>query len=218
MQFLRGSQHPSQGHSSDALCLAAFRADTGKEGKKFGEMHDVFVKMADGGDDSYGQFLAFAAFAAFTVPLVQHGRGLAPSWVRGFGEYDVLNADIETFYHAFRIGQSGDPVKGTVVSECIVKLCYGDFTKQGVKHYAGCGKGLFRNIGKKDMAVIMESLKTQTVDETQKVVNNNQGWVWFAAEMSIVGPAMELCSVPYGKRVVLVVKQANVNELYFVMK
>ena len=53
------------------------------------------------------------------------------------------------------------------------------------------------------------------VDETQKVANDGKGWVWLAAEMSPGGLAVELFqSVPYGKRALLVAKQANVNELF----
>merc|ERR1712211_189498 len=85
------------------------------------------------------------------------------------------------------------------------------------------------NIGKKDIAIAMQSLKEQMknpmfvtkggvgygVDETQKVADDGKGWVWLAAEMSPGGLAVELFkAVPYGKRAVLVAKQSNVDELF----
>merc|ERR1712050_111488 len=84
-------------------------------------------------------------------------------------------------------------------------------------------------VGKKDIAVGVAKLKEQManptfvtkggicygVDESQKIVNDNKGWVWLAADMSPGGLAVELFqSVPFGKRALLVAKQANVNELF----
>ena len=81
-------------------------------------------------------------------------------------------------------GQGGDPPKGTVLSELVVKFFHGDFTPQGFKRYSGLWKGPPPgNIGKKDIAVGVAKLKEQManpmfvtkggvgygVDETQKV-------------------------------------------------
>merc|ERR1711948_234459 len=140
------------------------------------------------------------------------------------------DADIEKFYAEVTTGSGGDPPKGTVVAELIVKFFHGEFTPQGFKRYSGLWKGPPPgNIGRKDIAVGMEGLKAQManpmfvtkggvgygIDETQKVVNDNKGWVWLAAEMSPGGLAVELfTSVPYGKRAILVAKRANVDEMF----
>merc|ERR1712204_89386 len=50
---------------------------------------------------------------------------------RGGGEYDVSDADIEAFYTETISGNGGDPPKGTIAAELIVKFFYGEFTKQG---------------------------------------------------------------------------------------
>ncbi|CAJ1384861.1 unnamed protein product [Effrenium voratum] len=140
------------------------------------------------------------------------------------------DADIDAFYNSLLTGSGGDPPKGTVLSELIVKFFHGDFTPQGFKRYSGLWKGPPPgNIGKKDIAIGVEKLKEQManpmfvtkggvgygVDETQKVVDDGKGWVWLAAEMSPGGLAVELFkAVPYGKRAVLVAKQNNVAELF----
>ncbi|CAJ1372235.1 unnamed protein product, partial [Effrenium voratum] len=118
---------------------------------------------------------------------------------RGGGEYDISDADIEAFYQSLLTGSGGDPAKGTVLSELIVKFFHGEFTPQGFQRYSGLWKGPPPgNIGKKDIAVGVEKLKQQManpmfvtkagvgygVDETQKVVDDGKGWVWLAAEMS----------------------------------
>merc|ERR1712061_719168 len=122
--------------------------------------------------------------------------------------FDVTDADIEAFYANICTGGGGDPPKGSVVSELIVKFFHGEFTPQG----------------KKDIAVGIASLKVQMknpmfvtkggigygVDESQKVADDGKGWVWLAAEMSPGGLAVELFkSVPYGKRASLVAKSSN---------
>jgi len=103
---------------------------------------------------------------------------------RGGGEYDISDADIQNFYNSLLTGQGGDPPKGTVLSELVVKFFHGDFTPQGFKRYSGLWKGPPPgNIGKKDIAVGVAKLKEQManpmfvtkggvgygVDETQKV-------------------------------------------------
>ena len=149
---------------------------------------------------------------------------------RGGGEYDVSDADIQAFYSSLLTGSGGDPPKGTVLSELVVKFFHGEFTPQGFKRYSGLWKGPPPGaIGKKDIAVGVQGLKAQManpmfvtkggvgygVDETQKVVDDGKGWVWLAAEMSPGGLALELFkSVPYGKRALLVAKQSNVDELF----
>merc|ERR1711933_186825 len=146
------------------------------------------------------------------------------------GEYEVSDGDIEAFYAETISGSGGDPPKGTIVAELIVKFFYGEFTPQGFKRYSGLWKGPPPGtIGKKDIKVGMESFKAQMknpmfvtkggvgygVDETQKVVDDGKGWVWLAAEMSPGGLAVELFkSVPYGKRAILVAKQSNVDEMF----
>jgi hypothetical protein len=178
----------------------------------------------------FGQLLAFVAPAVPTTAPAQHGRGQVSLRARGGGEYDVSDADIQNFYNGLLGGAGGDVPKGTVLAELIVKFFHGDFTPQGFKRYSGLWKGPPPgNIGKKDIAVGMSKLKEQMsnpmfvtkggvgygVDETQKVVNDNKGWVWLAGEMSPGGLAVELFqSVPYGKRAILVAKQANVEELF----
>merc|ERR1712153_284831 len=127
---------------------------------------------------------------------------------RGGGEYDVSDADIEAFYQQLLTGSGGCPPKGNVVSEMVVKFFHGEYTPQGFIRYSGLWKGPPPGtIGKKDIAV--------GVEETLKVINDNKGWVWLAAEMSPGGLALELFqSVPFGKRALVVAKQANVDELF----
>merc|ERR1712217_506351 len=110
-------------------------------------------------------------------------------------------------------GGGGNPAKGTVLSELVVKFFHGEFTSKGFVRYSGMWKGPPPGtIGKKDISVGMEGLKAQMknpmfvskggigygVDESQKVLDDNKGWVWLAAEMSPGGLALELLkSVPY---------------------
>jgi hypothetical protein len=149
---------------------------------------------------------------------------------RGGGEYDVSDADIETFYSELTTGSGGLPPKGNVVSEMVVKFFHGEFTPQGFKRYAGMWKGPPPGtIGKKDIAVglagLVEQMKNPMfvskggvgygVDESQKVLDDGKGWVWLAAEMSPGGLALELLkSVPFGKRAILVAKQDKVDEMF----
>jgi len=178
-------------------------------------------------------YSATQLLAAFVAAPLSGSQLRAPSvglQARGGGEYDISDADIQNFYAQVTTGSGGDPPKGTVVSELIVKFFHGDFTPQGFKRYSGLWKGPPPgNIGKKDIAIGTAGLKTQMknpmfvtkagggygIDETQKVADDGKGWVWLAAEMSPGGLAVELFkSVPYGKRALLVAKQSNVDELF----
>merc|ERR1712039_558723 len=161
--------------------------------------------------------------------LRQQRAGSLALQARG-GEYEVSDADIQAFYDETITGSGGDPPKGSIVAELIVKFFYGEFTPQGFKRYSGLWKGPPPGtIGKKDIKVGMESFKAQMknpmfvtkgdigygVAETQKVEDDGKGWVWLAAEMSPGGLAVELFkSVPYGKRAILVAKQSNVDEMF----
>jgi len=154
-------------------------------------------------------------------PVTLHARG---------GEYEVTDDDIAKFYEETISGSGGEPPKGTVVSEMIVKFFHGEFTPQGFKRYSGNWKGPPPGtIGKKDIAMGLAGLKEQFkkpmfvskggvgygVDESKKVVDDGKGWVWLAAEMSPGGLALELFkSVPFGKRALLVAKQDNVDEMF----
>merc|ERR1711976_840326 len=171
-----------------------------------------------------------AAPSASPSPPQVRSRGLVALQARRGGEYDVSDADIESFYAQLTTGSGGDPPKGGVVSELIVKFFHGEFTKQGFKRYSGMWKGPPPGtVGKKDIAVGIKGLAEQMkspmfvskggigygVDETQKVEDDGKGWVWLAAEMSPGGLAVELFkSVPYGKRAILVAKQSNVDEMF----
>merc|ERR1719150_2217145 len=146
-------------------------------------------------------------------------RGATVLQARGGGEYDVSDADIEAFYQETISGGGGDPPKGTITAELIVKFFHGEFTPQGFKRYSGLWKGPPPGtIGMKDIAVGMASMKEQFknpmyvskggvgygVDETRKVADDGKGWVWLAAEMSPGGLALEMFkSVPCGKRALL---------------
>merc|ERR1712203_163920 len=100
------------------------------------------------------------------------GRAAVALEARG-GEYEVSDADIANFYAETISGSGGDPPKGTIVAELIVKFFYGDFTPQGFKRYSGLWKGPPPgSIGKKDIKMGIE------------------GWVWIAAEMSPGGLAI----------------------------
>mmetsp|Transcript_119692 Transcript_119692/g.298501 ORF Transcript_119692/g.298501 Transcript_119692/m.298501 type:complete len:228 (+) Transcript_119692:60-743(+) len=177
-------------------------------------------------------FIAFVGVPSTTSAQGSHLRlqGLTAVQARGGGEYDVSDADIERFYAELTNGVGGEPPKGNLVSEMIVKFFHGEFTTQGFKRYSGLWKGPPPgNIGKKDIAVGLQGLKEQMknpmfvtkggvgygVDESQKVVDDGKGWVWLAAEMSPGGLSVELLtSVPYGKRAILVAKQSNVDEMF----
>mmetsp|Transcript_4237 Transcript_4237/g.7204 ORF Transcript_4237/g.7204 Transcript_4237/m.7204 type:complete len:224 (+) Transcript_4237:81-752(+) len=149
---------------------------------------------------------------------------------RGGGEYDVSDADIASFYAETISGAGGDPPKGTIVAELIVKFFHGEFTPQGFKRYSGLWKGPPPGtIGKKDIAIAMESLKVQMknpmfvtkggigygIDETMKVADDGKGYTWIAAEMSPGGLAIELFqSVPYGKRALFCAKKGMEDEMF----
>jgi len=163
-------------------------------------------------------------------PSLRQHRAAVALEARGGGEYDVSDADIEAFYAETISGSGGDPPKGTIVAELIVKFFHGEFTPQGFKRYSGLWKGPPPgSIGKKDIVIGVASLKEQMknpmfvtkggvgygVDETQKVVDDGKGWVWIAAEMSPGGLAIELFkSTPYGKRALFVAKSSNVDEMF----
>lgn len=185
-----------------------------------------------------GAVLAAAAYSASQLlafvgaPAPSHLRQASPIALsaRGGGEYDVSDADIQKFYEETISGSGGDPPKGNVVSEFVVKFFHGEFTPQGFKRYSGNWKGPPPGtIGKKDIEMGIKGLKEQFknpmfvtkggigygVDETKKVVDDGKGWVWLAAEMSPGGLAIELFkSVPFGKRALLVAKQNNVDEMF----
>merc|ERR1712066_407687 len=161
--------------------------------------------------------------------LRQQRAGSVALQARG-GEYEVSDADIANFYAETISGSGGDPPKGTIVAELIVKFFYGDFTPQGFKRYSGLWKGPPPGtIGKKDIKMGMEGLKAQMknpmfvtkggigygIDETKKVVDDGKGWVWIAAEMSPGGLAIELFkSTPFGKRALFCAKSSNVDEMF----
>jgi len=161
--------------------------------------------------------------------LRQQRAGSVALQARG-GEFEVSDADIQAFYDETISGGGGDPPKGAIVSELIVKFFHGEFTPQGFKRYSGLWKGPPPGtIGKKDIKVGIEGLKAQMknpmfvskggigygIDETQKVEDDGKGWVWLAAEMSPGGLAVELFkSVPFGKRALLVAKSSNVDEMF----
>merc|ERR1712113_1114716 len=87
-------------------------------------------------------------------------RGATTLQARGGGEYDVSDADIEAFYKETISGNGGDPPKGMVVSELIVKFFYGDFTPQGFVRYSGLWKGPPPGtIGKKDIKIGYDKMK-----------------------------------------------------------
>ncbi|CAE7299161.1 dnaJ, partial [Symbiodinium sp. KB8] len=181
-------------------------------------------------DFLFGSWYAGVRLAAFVAAPAAPKAPRTQLQARGGGEYDVSDADIQAFYSSLLTGSGGDPPKGTVLSELVVKFFHGEFTPQGFKRYSGLWKGPPPgSIGKKDIAVGVQGLKAQManpmfvtkggvgygVDETQKVVDDGKGWVWLAAEMSPGGLALELFkSVPYGKRALLVAKQSNVDELF----
>lgn len=159
-------------------------------------------------------------------------RGATALQARGGGEYDVSDADIEAFYTETISGSGGNPPKGAVTSELMVKFFYGDFTPQGFKRYAGLWKGPPPGtIGKKDIKIGFEKMKEFFeapidqfiskggigfgVDETKKVLDDGKGYIWLAAEMSPGGLALETFkSTPYGKRALFCAKMDNVGELW----
>merc|ERR1711953_1385176 len=152
--------------------------------------------------------LALSFIAAPTPPSAGHqlrSRGATALQARGGEEYPVTDADIEAFYAETISGTGGNPPKGQITAELIVKFFHGDFTPQGFKRYSGLWKGPPPGtIGKKDIKIGVEGLKAQMknpmfvtkggigygVDETQKVVDDGKGWVWIAAEMSPGGLAI----------------------------
>merc|ERR1712084_24754 len=175
------------------------------------------------------------AFVASPAPLqpapqLRQQRSSAVALQARGGEYEVSDADIEAFYAETISGSGGDPPKGKVVSELIVKHFYGEFTPQGFKRYSGNWAGPPPNtLGRKDIAAAMPILKEQMknpmfvtkggvgygVDETAKVVDDGKGWVWIAAQMSPRVLAIGLFkSVPFGKRALFVAKAANVDEMF----
>merc|ERR1711997_772550 len=105
-------------------------------------------------------------------------------------------------------GNGGDPPKGTITAELIVKFFYGEFTNKGFQRYSGFWKGPPPGtIGKKDIKVGYQKMKDFFanpnmqfiskggigfgVDETLKVEDDGKGYIWLAAEMSPGGLALE---------------------------
>merc|ERR1719229_1034192 len=168
--------------------------------------------------------------SAKIVPVLIQKHHISRVSLGAQGEYDVTDSDIEEFYQETISGSGGDPPKGSIVADLIVKHFYGEFTPQGFKRYSGLWKGPPPGtVGKRDIAPAMEGLKAQMqnpmfvtkggvgygVDETQKVVDDGKGWVWIAAEMSPGGLAIELFkSTPFGKRALFAAKQSNVDEAF----
>ncbi len=156
-------------------------------------------------------------------------RGAVALAARGGGEYDVSDADIEAFYQETMTGAGGNPPKGSVTAELIVKHFHGEWDDKGqFTRYSGQWQGPPRgSIGNKDIAVGMTGLIEQMKlgknvvkggpgsDETQKVVDDGKGWVWLAADMSPGGLGVQLyTSVPYGKRPLLVAKRSEVDTMF----
>jgi len=156
-------------------------------------------------------------------------RGLVALGARGGGEYDVSDADIEAFYQETMTGAGGNPPKGSVTAELIVKHFHGSWDDKGqFTRYSGQWQGPPRgSIGNKDITVGMQGLVEQMKlgknvvkggpgsDETQKVFDDGKGWVWLAADMSPGGLAVQLyTSVPYGKRPLLVAKRSEVDTMF----
>ena len=179
--------------------------------------------------------LALSFITAPTHPSAGHqlrSRGPTALQARGGGEYDVSDADIEAFYADTISGSGGNPSKGKVTTELIVKFFYGDFTPQGFKRYSGYWKGPPPGtIGKKDINVGYGKMKDFFeapidqfiskggigfgVDETKKVLDDGKGYIWLAAEMSPGGLALETFkSTPYGKRALFCAKVGGAGELW----
>merc|ERR1712187_26011 len=99
-------------------------------------------------------------------------------------------------------GAGGNPPKGTVAAELIVKHFHGEWDDKGqFTRYSGMWQGPPRG--------------TIGNDDTQKVVDDGKGWVWLAADMSPGGLAVQLyTSVPYGKRPLLVAKRSDVDGMF----
>eukprot|EP00971_Amphidinium_carterae_P184940 3672178-Amphidinium_carterae.1 len=77
------------------------------------------------------QVLAFvAAPSAGLSRPTKLNRAPVALQARGGGEYDVSDADIANFYAETITGAGGDPPKGTIVAELIVKFFHGEFTPQ----------------------------------------------------------------------------------------
>merc|ERR1712107_550552 len=106
----------------------------------------------------------------------------------GGGEYDITDADIEKFYAEVTTGSGGDPPKGTVVAELIVKFFHGEFTPQGFKRYSGLWKGPPPgNIGKKDIAQGMAGLKAQMANP----MFVTKGGVGYGVDKTFGGPQVK---------------------------
>lgn len=176
---------------------------------------------------------AFVAPAPSARPAasVATARGQVALAARGGGEYDVSDADIQAFYEETMTGAGGNPPKGAITSELIVKHFHGVWDAKGTfARYTGQWKGPPPGgIGNRDIAVGMEGLKEQMklgknvvkggggpgCDETQKVVDDGKGWVWLAADMGPGGLGLSMyTSVPYGKRPLLVAKRDDVDSMF----
>jgi len=74
--------------------------------------------------------LSFALFKGYSQNQAGTLTAAVALQARG-GEYEVSDADIQAFYDETTSGGGGDPPRGTIVSELIVKFFYGEFTPQG---------------------------------------------------------------------------------------
>merc|ERR1719229_825226 len=165
--------------------------------------------------------------SAKIVPVLIQKHHISRVSLGAQGEYDVTDSDIEEFYQETISGSGGDPPKGSIVADLIVKHFYGEFTPQGFKRYSGLWKGPPPGtVGKRDIAEAMKIFSEQLrnpmfvskggpgKDESEKVEDDGKGWIWFAADMSPGGLGVELYrSVPIGKRPLLVAKADNVDEM-----
>ena len=176
--------------------------------------------------------MQLVAFTMAPTPVAR-SRPLRGAVARQAGEtvaaeYMVSDAMIEDFYQKTISGSGGLPPKG-IIMDLVIKHFLGTFdakTKAFTResNYKGPPPQL---PGKKDLPPAMEQLKSQmkapafvnkggpAIDETEKVDDDGKGWVWLAADMSPGGLAVALyTAVPYGKRPLLVAKQADVDGMF----
>jgi len=145
---------------------------------------------------------------------------------RGGGEYDVSDADIESFYEETISGSGGMPPRKGLIEELVVKFFLGEFIPKGAdgmdfqraSKYTGPAGMVGPKDAKKAVELLQEQMKVGKyvvkagggpgADDSQKVIDDGKGWVWLAADMTPGGLGVALYkSIPYGLRPLLVAKR-----------
>jgi len=123
---------------------------------------------------------------------------------------DFTDDKIEEFFQETISGNGGPPPPGPV-EDIVTEYFTWDGRPRNGKYSAD------------DRKVAFQTMKDQMRDQTwityggprQETVDDKKGWVWLAAEMTVVGLCLQIYkSVPYGRRPLLVAKEKDVESMF----